>query len=119
MNSKSDTILRRLQALTPAERLERNWRLSELAERLLEAVIIDEDQDGYTAYTSGKAGVIVGHGRTYEEVLIDIKSAVLFHVETFGDNILMEAHKEQSGDENNFTEDLRPPYPARESGGRR
>jgi predicted RNase H-like HicB family nuclease len=29
-------------------------------------------------------GVVVGQGDTYEEALADVKSAIRFHIETFG-----------------------------------
>jgi predicted RNase H-like HicB family nuclease len=81
-------LLRKLQKLTPAERLDRNSRLAELAEQLLAAVITEKNPDGYVARTEGIAGVVVGQGDTYEEALADFKSAVLFHVETFGEEAL-------------------------------
>jgi len=33
---------------------------------------------------SGLKGVVVGEGNTYEEALSDVKSAIKFHVDTFG-----------------------------------
>lgn len=33
-------------------------------------------------------GVVVGQGDSYEEALADVKSAITFHVETFGPNDL-------------------------------
>lgn len=47
-------------------------------------VIIEKHADGYVAYPVGISGVIVGQGDTYEEALADVKSAIRFHVETFG-----------------------------------
>ena len=32
----------------------------------------------------GFKGVVVGEGETYEEVLADVKSAISFHINTFG-----------------------------------
>ncbi|CAD7773882.1 hypothetical protein FHEFKHOI_01488 [Candidatus Methanoperedenaceae archaeon GB50] len=32
----------------------------------------------------GLKGVVVGEGNTYEEALADVKSAIKFHMETFG-----------------------------------
>jgi predicted RNase H-like HicB family nuclease len=40
------------------------------------------------AYPLGLKGVIVGEGDTYEEALADVKSAIRFHIETFGEEIL-------------------------------
>jgi predicted RNase H-like HicB family nuclease len=36
------------------------------------------------AYPFGLKGVVVGEGNSYEEALADVKSAIRFHVETFG-----------------------------------
>jgi predicted RNase H-like HicB family nuclease len=47
-------------------------------------IIIEKHPDGYVAYPLGVKGVIVGEGNTYEEALADVKSAIKFHIETFG-----------------------------------
>jgi predicted RNase H-like HicB family nuclease len=47
-------------------------------------VIVEKHPDGYVAYPLGLKGVIVGEGDTYEEALADVKSAMTFHIETFG-----------------------------------
>ncbi|MBI2339876.1 MAG: type II toxin-antitoxin system HicB family antitoxin [Deltaproteobacteria bacterium] len=47
-------------------------------------VIIEKHPDGYVAYPLGLKGVVVGEGDTYEEALSDVKSAIRFHIETFG-----------------------------------
>ena len=47
-------------------------------------VVIEKHPDGYVAYPLGLKGVIVSQGETYEEVLQDVKSAIRFHIETFG-----------------------------------
>jgi predicted RNase H-like HicB family nuclease len=52
--------------------------------------IIEKHTDGYVAYPLGLKGVVVGEGDTYEEALADVKSAVRFHVETFGPEVLEE-----------------------------
>ena len=49
-------------------------------------VIIEKHPDGYVAYPLGLKGVVVGEGDTYEEALADVKSAIKFHIETFGDD---------------------------------
>jgi predicted RNase H-like HicB family nuclease len=51
-------------------------------------VIIEKHRDGYVAYPLGLKGVVVGEGDTYEEALADVKSAIRFHVETFGRDVL-------------------------------
>ncbi|HEV2864189.1 MAG TPA: hypothetical protein VGX48_24540 [Pyrinomonadaceae bacterium] len=47
-------------------------------------IIIEKHSDGYVAYPLGLKGVVVGEGDSYEEALADVKSAIRFHVETFG-----------------------------------
>ena len=47
-------------------------------------ILIEKHPDGYVAYPLGLKGVVVGEGDSYEEALADVKSAILFHVETFG-----------------------------------
>lgn len=47
-------------------------------------IIIEKHLDGYVAYPLGLKGVVVGDGETYEEALADVKSAIHFHMETFG-----------------------------------
>jgi hypothetical protein len=36
----------------------------------------------------GIKGVVVGQGDTYEGALSDVKSAIRFHIETFGEDVL-------------------------------
>ena len=48
-------------------------------------IIVEKHPDGYVAYPLGLKGVVVGEGDTYEEALADVKSAISFHVETFGE----------------------------------
>lgn len=50
-------------------------------------VIVEKHSDGYVAYPLGLKGVAVGEGDSYEEALADVKSAVQFHIETFGDEV--------------------------------
>lgn len=47
-------------------------------------VIIEKHEDGYVAYPVGLKGVVVGQGDTYEQALADVKSAISFHLESFG-----------------------------------
>jgi len=47
-------------------------------------VIVEKHPDGYVAYPLGLKGIVVGEGDTYEEALADVKSAIRFHIETFG-----------------------------------
>jgi predicted RNase H-like HicB family nuclease len=48
-------------------------------------VIVEKHPDGYVAYPLGLKGVVVGQGDTYEGALADVRSAIRFHVETFGE----------------------------------
>jgi predicted RNase H-like HicB family nuclease len=51
-------------------------------------VVVERCEDGYIAYPLGLRGVVVGEGETYEEALADVTSAIRFHVETFGREVL-------------------------------
>jgi predicted RNase H-like HicB family nuclease len=51
-------------------------------------IIIEKHSDGYIAYPLGLKGVVVGEGNTYEEALADVTSAIKFHIETFGEEVL-------------------------------
>jgi len=51
-------------------------------------IIVEKHPDGYVAYPLGLKGVVVGQGDTYEEALTDVKSAIRFHVDTFGEEVL-------------------------------
>ena len=48
-------------------------------------IVVEKHSDGYVAYPLGLArGAVVGQGDTYEAALADVRSALAFHVETFG-----------------------------------
>ena len=51
-------------------------------------VVVEKNPDGYVAYPLGLKGVVVGQGDSYEEALADVKSAIQFHIETFGPEML-------------------------------
>jgi predicted RNase H-like HicB family nuclease len=51
-------------------------------------IIVEKHPDGYVAYPLGIKGVVVGQGDTYEGALLDVKSAIRFHIETFGEDVL-------------------------------
>jgi predicted RNase H-like HicB family nuclease len=51
-------------------------------------IIVEKHSDGYVAYPLGIKGVVVGEGDTYEEALADVKSAIRFHIDTFGPDVL-------------------------------
>jgi hypothetical protein len=54
-------------------------------------VIVEKHLDGYVAYPLGLKGVIIGEGGTYEEALADVQSAILFHIEPFGSEVVEDA----------------------------
>jgi predicted RNase H-like HicB family nuclease len=47
-------------------------------------IVVEKHPDTYIAYPLGIKGVVVGQGDTYETALADVKSAIQFHLETFG-----------------------------------
>ena len=50
-------------------------------------IIVEKHSDGYVAYPLGLKGVVVGQGDTYEEAFSDVKSAIRFHIESFGEDV--------------------------------
>ena len=50
-------------------------------------IVVEKHQDGYVAYPLGLKGIVVSEGNTYEEALTDVKSAIKFHIETFGNEV--------------------------------
>ena len=54
-------------------------------------LVIERTEDGYIAYPLGLKGVVVAEGGTYEEAIREVQSAVRFHIETFGEEVLEEA----------------------------
>ena len=49
-------------------------------------VIVEKHEDGYVAYPLGMKGVVVGQGNSYEEALVDVRSAISFHIDCFGED---------------------------------
>ena len=49
-------------------------------------IVVEKHPDTYVAYPLGLKGVVVGQGDSYESALDDVKSAIRFHIETFGSN---------------------------------
>ncbi|MFN3332839.1 MAG: type II toxin-antitoxin system HicB family antitoxin [Caldilinea sp.] len=54
-------------------------------------IIVEKHSDGYVAYPLGIRGVVVGEGDSYESALADVRSAIQFHIETFGADMLNDA----------------------------
>jgi predicted RNase H-like HicB family nuclease len=51
-------------------------------------IVVEHHPDGYIAYPLGLKGVVVGQGESYETALADAKSAIQFHLETFGSDVM-------------------------------
>lgn len=51
-------------------------------------ILVEKHSDGYVAYPIGIKGVVIGQGDSYQEALTDVKSAIQFHIETFGPEVL-------------------------------
>ncbi|MCH8280688.1 MAG: type II toxin-antitoxin system HicB family antitoxin [Chloroflexi bacterium] len=51
-------------------------------------IVVEKHSDGYVAYPLGLNGIVVGQGDTDEAALLDVKSAIRFHIETFGREVL-------------------------------
>lgn len=89
------TIPTNCRSSAPAERRRPRGEASPRCERIrvnLEVggrvrqikIVVEKHPDGYVAYPLGIKGVVVGQGETCEEALNDVRSALAFHVETFG-----------------------------------
>ncbi|NCC24464.1 MAG: type II toxin-antitoxin system HicB family antitoxin [Deltaproteobacteria bacterium] len=50
-------------------------------------IIVEKHPEGYVAYPVGLKGVVVAEGETYDEVLVEIRSAIEFHIETYGSEV--------------------------------
>jgi hypothetical protein len=58
-------------------------------------IVVEKHSDGYVAYPLGLArGAVVGQGDTYEAALADVRSAIAFHVETFGIGALAQVQED-------------------------
>lgn len=51
-------------------------------------IVVEKHPDGYVAYPLGLKGAVVGQGDTYEDAVSDVKSAIRFHIKTFGKEVL-------------------------------
>jgi predicted RNase H-like HicB family nuclease len=51
-------------------------------------IIVEQHPEGFVAYPLGLKGVVVGEGDTYEEAVADVTSAINFHIETFGRDVI-------------------------------
>jgi predicted RNase H-like HicB family nuclease len=51
-------------------------------------IVVEKHADGHVAYPVGLKGVVVGEGDTYDTALADVQSAIRFHIDTFGPEVL-------------------------------
>jgi predicted RNase H-like HicB family nuclease len=59
-----------------------------MAEAQIVNVIVEQHEDGFGAYPVGVDGIVLGEGDSIEEAIADLKSALAFHIETFGPEVL-------------------------------
>lgn len=57
-------------------------------------IVIEQHEDGYVAYPVGLKGIVVGEGDSVEAALADVRSAIQFHIESFGGEALAELPQE-------------------------
>jgi predicted RNase H-like HicB family nuclease len=53
-------------------------------------IIVEKHEDGYVAYPLGLNGAVVGQGDTHDGAVADVKSAIQFHLETFGADVVFD-----------------------------
>jgi predicted RNase H-like HicB family nuclease len=53
-------------------------------------IVVEKHADGYVAYPLGLKGVVIGDGDSHDEALKNVKSAIKFHIETFGKEVFEE-----------------------------
>jgi len=53
-------------------------------------IIVEQHPEGFVAYPLGMSGTIVGEGPDAQAALADVRSAIRFHIETFGLDALAE-----------------------------
>ncbi len=51
-------------------------------------IVVEHQEDGWVAYPTGLKGLIVGLGKTGEGAVEDLRSAIKFHIATFGEDSL-------------------------------
>lgn len=57
-------------------------------------IVVEHHEDGYVAYPVGLKGIVVGEGDSIEAALTDVRSAIQFHLESFGGEALTELPQE-------------------------
>ena len=51
-------------------------------------LVVEKHSECYVAYPLGVQGVVIGEGPTYEAALQDVRSALEFHIQSFGPGVL-------------------------------
>ena len=51
-------------------------------------IMVEKHEDGYVAYPLGVNGAVVAQGDSADDALADVKSAIRFHIESFGQGVL-------------------------------
>ncbi len=59
-------------------------------------VIVERHADGFVAYPLGMKGVVVGQGNSFDDALADVRSAIQFHIETFGADAFADEEVEEA-----------------------
>lgn len=57
-------------------------------------IIVEKSAEGFVAYPIGHKGVVVGEGDTYAAALEDVRSAIAFHIDTFGPDVFTDGQPE-------------------------
>lgn len=53
-------------------------------------IVVEQYESGFVAYPLGITGAVVGEGDTAEAAVSDVRSALRFHIETFGPDVFDE-----------------------------
>ena len=56
-------------------------------ERRFKIIVERAQETDYVAYPLALKGIVVGQGDTCEQALEDVRSAIRFHIETFGHEV--------------------------------
>jgi predicted RNase H-like HicB family nuclease len=51
-------------------------------------IVVEKHEDAYVSYPVGIEGIVVGQGDTFREAYESVVSALRFHIETFGKDVL-------------------------------
>ena len=57
-------------------------------------ILVEHHEDGFVAYPVSLNGVVLGEGDTLEDALQDVRSAIKFHIETFGQDAFADLPEE-------------------------